>query len=197
MRWNPAADYWLDVDPFMQQAESNEGVEYSSGYEELTLEQKVSILELYSGDLLPELNSAWLLPIRLQLRDEYLARLDRLVESCDSQADAAAALAAARKAAQTDPYSEAALRRLMMLRHLMNDRSGALRQLDDYLVLLKRSGSARSSEGLFTWYPYCFPAGPIMVLPAFCSLENAYFARPSSNPGNVDYFNRFECFIRR
>jgi DNA-binding SARP family transcriptional activator len=140
--WNPAADYWLDVEHFKQEVEGSGGIEYRDGYDELTPEQKIATLELYSGDLLPELNSDWLLPIRLQLRDEYLARLDRLMETCVSQGEASAALVAARKAARIDSYSEAALRRLMRLRYLLNDRSGALCQFDDYLAFLKRSGSA-------------------------------------------------------
>ena len=139
VRWNPDADYWLDVDHFRQASENAANGELRGGYDELTLEQKIATLELYSGDLLPELNSAWLLPIRMQLHNDYLGRLDRLVESCVSRDEAAVVLSAARKAAQVDPYSEVALRRLMKLRYLVNDRVGALRQLGDYLAFLKRS----------------------------------------------------------
>ena len=129
LRWNPSGDCWLDVDQFRQTGGAPP-------------DQEAARLELYGGDLLPELDAAWLLPLRQRLRDETLARLERLVEAAAQRGEFAAALRLTGRWLQAAPTSEAAQRRSMKLRYLAQDRVQALRQFDNYLVLLERQGLA-------------------------------------------------------
>ena len=134
LRWNPSANYWLDVDQFSQAV--NRPIP-----EDEWVQQESTNLELYRGDLLPDCSAAWLLPLRSRLHDEYIARLVCLIEIYLQREATPAALAAARRLVQIDAASETAQRRLIDLLYRSGDRVGALRQFDEYLALLERDGT--------------------------------------------------------
>ncbi|MFO7540027.1 MAG: BTAD domain-containing putative transcriptional regulator, partial [Chloroflexota bacterium] len=92
LQWNPAAGCWLDVAEF----ERLSGVaDYLS-----------KAVALYSGDLLPELDEAWLLPHRERLRNQFFANLSRLIARCQAQRNQVQAIAYAQQALTHDPLRE-------------------------------------------------------------------------------------------
>lgn len=118
--WNPDADAWLDVDQFRRDCATN------------SVEQIAQGLALYRGELLAGAPGEWLAAERARLRLEYLEALRRLMEIEASGGNYAAALAAAERLRQREPYSEDALRWCMRLRYLGGDRAAALRQYNDF-----------------------------------------------------------------
>lgn len=81
--WNPDADLWLDVEAF--EKASNDRVRLAEA------------IELYRGDLLPEIYDEWLDVIRERYRNAYLRCLTERVSEARRSADLALAIETARK----------------------------------------------------------------------------------------------------
>jgi DNA-binding SARP family transcriptional activator len=126
IQWNEGADTWLDTTAFL---EGEDGLSAQS-----------AALDLYRGDLLPEISSEWVVGERSRLRAAYLAALERQVQGCLAQGDIMRGLEAASRLARADPYSENGLRYLIQLRYLNGDRAGALRSLEEYKAGLAKQG---------------------------------------------------------
>jgi DNA-binding SARP family transcriptional activator len=126
VQWNQGADTWLDAAVFLE------------GGDELSAQS--AALDLYRGDLLPEISSEWAVGERSRLRAAYLAALERQVQGCLAQGDTPLGLKAATHLAQADPCSETGLRYLIQLRYMDGDRAGALRSLEEYKSRLATQG---------------------------------------------------------
>ena len=124
VQWNPAADFWLDVEAFTRCAQAEGECE--------------PCLELYQGDLLPELYDDWLIPEREKLSALLWQALQCAVEQCAAQGDYAAALRYAQRLLVYDPLHEEIHRMVMRLAYLAGDRQAALRQFEECRDLLRR-----------------------------------------------------------
>jgi DNA-binding SARP family transcriptional activator/tetratricopeptide (TPR) repeat protein len=106
---NTSAGLWVDVWEFEQLLQAGDLT---------TLTQAV---ELYTGDLLPEIYDDWILTRRVNLREQYLAALEKLVEAHQAQNHLPQALRYARRLIRAEPLGEhnhqAYLRLLGRLRH--------------------------------------------------------------------------------
>jgi DNA-binding SARP family transcriptional activator len=136
LRWNPQADFWLDVNEFCHAADSDDR------------EQLAASLALYRGDLLPEISDAWLEPERARLRQQYRDKLNCLIELHLAARDYPSAQAVAAQLLNADPHSETALRRLMSLRYLCGNRVGALQLPQEFQVRLGERPGLLSAETL-------------------------------------------------
>lgn len=123
-RWNPHAEYWLDVAEFERLCATPE-----------THQQAV---ELYAGDLLADCYEDWLYYPREIYRNLYLAALDGLIEHHRSVRDYPRAIEFAGRLLAYDPLREDSVRQLMILRYESGDRAGALKEYEKFLRLLKR-----------------------------------------------------------
>jgi predicted ATPase/DNA-binding SARP family transcriptional activator len=110
--WNPTADVWLDVDSFAAAATDRSRLEEA--------------IELYRGDLLPEVYDEWLDAIRERYRNAYLRCLTERVSEARSNANLALAIETARKVLAVDPWREDMVRRIIAMRYESGDRAGAL-----------------------------------------------------------------------
>ncbi|MEJ5312255.1 MAG: BTAD domain-containing putative transcriptional regulator [Anaerolineae bacterium] len=124
VQWNSAADFWLDVEMFTRSAQAGGECELC--------------LELYQGDLLPELYDDWLIPEREKLAELLLQALQRAVEQCAGQGNYAGALRYAQRLLVYDPLHEETHRMAMRLAYLAGDRQAALRQFEECRDLLRR-----------------------------------------------------------
>ena len=85
----------------------------------------------------------WLIPLREQLRGEYLAALDLLASLLEQAGRFSAAVVAAERRLHVDPANEAAYVRLMRLHLSQGDKQAALRTYQAALAAL-----TEESEGL-------------------------------------------------
>ena len=133
LQWNPAAGYWLDVAEF-------ERLSRVADY----LGKAVA---LYSGDLLPELDEAWLFSHRDRLRNQFFANLSQLIASCWAQRDLAQAIAYAQQALTHDPLREEMVCWLLRLYYEIGDRATALQTYERFVQRLQEElGVAPQTE---------------------------------------------------
>lgn len=121
--WNPEAELWLDVAAFDAAAADRARL--------------TEAIELYRGDLLPEIYDEWLDAIRERYRNVYLRCLTDLVSEARRNANLPLALETARKVLAVDPWREDIVRRIIAMRYASGDRAGALREYADFCKRLK------------------------------------------------------------
>ncbi len=119
--WNHEADVWLDVDAFAEAAADRRRLSEA--------------IDLYRGDLLPEIYDEWLDAIRERHRNAYLRCLTERVSEARRNADLASAIETARKVLAIDPWREDVVRRIVAMRYESGDRAGAL---SEYAAFAKR-----------------------------------------------------------
>ncbi|HSM02565.1 MAG TPA: AAA family ATPase [Acidimicrobiia bacterium] len=143
IRFNPDADFVLDVDEFERRLEEATKSE-SRSEETAALEAAVA---LYEGDLLAGFYDDWLLHDQDRLRSRFLAALERLTELAQSRGDFEVALVMARRLAQEDEFDEEAHRRVMRLAVLLGRHNEAIRQYEECRrILAEELGSTPSAE---------------------------------------------------
>lgn len=118
LRWNPQADYWLDIAEFETQSAQPSQMEEAIG--------------LYTGDLLENNYDDWIFFERERLRNLFLDFLSRLVIQQRSERNFSKAILFAQKLLQSDPFREDALRQLVSLRYESGDRAGALQEYENF-----------------------------------------------------------------
>jgi DNA-binding SARP family transcriptional activator/tetratricopeptide (TPR) repeat protein len=123
VRWNPDASLWLDVDAFEAAAADPQRLS--------------TAIDLYRGDLLPQLYDEWIEARRETYRNAYVRCLDAAISAARSKADFPAAIEAARKALTLDPYREDVVRRIISIRYQSGDRAGALTEYDAFVKRLR------------------------------------------------------------
>jgi predicted ATPase/DNA-binding SARP family transcriptional activator len=133
VRWNPAADCWLDVAEFERLSAVPEHLAKAAA--------------LYTGDLLPQVYDDCILLEREHLRNLYLATLDRLVVQCRARGELPRAIAYAQQALGHDPLREDVVRELIALRFQAGDRAGALHAYQGFTAQLQQElGTAPMPE---------------------------------------------------
>ena len=90
----PAPDLWVDVWEFNRFLNTGAPADLSQA------------IELYAGDLAPEIYDDWILTERVNLREQYLHALEQLVEFHRSQSNLLAALSYARRLIMAEPLRE-------------------------------------------------------------------------------------------
>src|SRR5581483_9402192 len=115
--WNPAA-CWLDVQAF--EALLDQG-------DEAALEAAVG---RYHGDLLEDLDHAWIVPERERLRARYLDALGQQVVALRRARRFADAITVAQRLLTADPLREQGHQQLIALLALAGERAAALRQYE-------------------------------------------------------------------
>jgi DNA-binding SARP family transcriptional activator len=132
---NPAADLYLDVAAFERAFLQSQGVR-GRELDSRTAQILQAAVDLYRGDLLEGWYQDWCIHERERLRHLYLAMLDKLMGYCEVCGDFEAGLIYGSRILQCDRARERTHRRLMRLRHLAGDRTGALRQYERCVAAL-------------------------------------------------------------
>lgn len=124
---NPRARIWLDVDVFEAafRAVRDQDVDAMSPAVAEALQQAVA---LYTSDLLENWYRDWCLLERERLQDVYLMALGKLAHYAERHGSYDTGIGYGLRMLEVDPARECAHRRLMRLRYLSGDRTGALRQ---------------------------------------------------------------------
>jgi predicted ATPase/DNA-binding SARP family transcriptional activator len=94
-------------------------------------------IEAYGGDLLRDLDAAWIVEERLRLRARYEDVVGMLVTRARLHETSDAALRYLHHARAIDPYNESWLRMAMRVRYGAGDRAGALHDYRTYRTLLR------------------------------------------------------------
>jgi DNA-binding SARP family transcriptional activator len=123
VQWNPGAELLFDVAEFERLAS--------------VPEEQARAVEVYRGDLLETLYEDWIFPERERLRARFLETLHALLLESRSRRDFPKAIAHAQRLLAVDPWREDVLRQLMTVRYESGDRSGALREYDQFARRLR------------------------------------------------------------
>ncbi|MBV8354717.1 MAG: hypothetical protein JO101_05325, partial [Candidatus Eremiobacteraeota bacterium] len=121
--WNPEAGIWLDVDEFVKA--SRDGARLSDA------------IELYRGDLLPEIYDEWLDAIRERHRKAYVTCLAERISQARRNGDLRSAIETARNLLAVDPWREDVVRRIIAMRYESGDGAGALREYAEFVERLR------------------------------------------------------------
>lgn len=81
-------------------------------------------VDLYTGDLLPSCYDEWILPVREQLRENFLAALTRFVHLLEQNGNIATAILYGQRLVRHDPLREDNYRLVMRLHLAIGDRAG-------------------------------------------------------------------------
>lgn len=152
LQLNPDFPLWLDAREFRNfdcrlQIEGGG----ASQHEISTLQ---SAMDLYRGDLLAEFYDDWIMPLREQLRAQYLETLVYLTQHYRSQSDYARAVEFAQRALATDPAHERAHQHLMFCQIARGDRTAALEQYAECERALREElnvAPAAETRALYEW----------------------------------------------
>ena len=129
LAWKPDADIWLDVDEF--EAASRDRARLDEA------------IELYRGDLLPEIYDDWLDVIRERYRNVYLRCLGERISEARRNANFPLAIETARQVLAVDPWREDVVRRIISMRYESGDAAGSL---SEYAGFEKRLRAEMSTE---------------------------------------------------
>ena len=130
VRFNPTADYWLDVEEFevaalaVKEAVANDGVSTPD------LDRLAAAVELYRGDLLSGFYEDWLVVDQQRLRQLYFRALRNLATIHKSRGEFDDALSYSRRLALLDALNEEAHRDVMRLCLLAGRPNDALLQYE-------------------------------------------------------------------
>lgn len=109
-------------------------------------------VDLYSGDLLPEIYDEWILVERERLRQVYLSTLERLMMLLENERDYQTAIHYGRLLLEQDPLREEHYRLLIRLYVLSDDRAGALRIYHACVAALQRELNVEPSQATYRAY---------------------------------------------
>lgn len=130
------ADVWTDVAQFEAAAAAvwDRDIAHLSPEEAAMLREAVA---LYTSDLLENWYADWCLLERERLQDRYLTMLDKLAHYAELHGAYDSGIEHGQRMLRVDPARECAHRRLMRLRVLAGDRTGALRQYERCAAVLR------------------------------------------------------------
>jgi DNA-binding SARP family transcriptional activator len=129
LAWNPQAELWLDVDAFVEAAADRRRFNEA--------------IDLYRGDLLPEIYDEWIDAIRERHRNAYLRCLTESISQARRNADLGLAIETARKVLAIDPWREDVVRRIIAMRYEGGDRAGALQEYSTFAKRLQQEVGAK------------------------------------------------------
>jgi DNA-binding SARP family transcriptional activator len=151
---NPNAELWLDVDIFEGAFAMVQGVPGQDMDKEQVEAVNIAI-QLYQGDLLEGWYQDWCLYERERLQNMWLAMLDKLMAHCEAARRYEEGLVYGMCVLRFDRAHERTHRRMMRMRYLARDRTGALRQyercaqaLDDELGVKPARRTEETYQGI-------------------------------------------------
>jgi DNA-binding SARP family transcriptional activator/predicted ATPase len=137
VRWRTREPFTFDVSEF--EAALAEGDE-ARGQENSSEARRVLLrcVDLYRGDLLPELHDEWIESHRERLKQKYSAVLRSLIALFEQVRDYPAAIRHAESLLSQDPFQETVHQTIMQLHGVNGDRAGALRAFERCATALRR-----------------------------------------------------------
>lgn len=104
---------------------------------------QIEVIELYEGDLLPEIEDEWIRPFRRRYREQYLEALRAQINLATSEHNYPRALHYARRLLDANPMRESSHRIYMEALYLSGKRVQALNHFSELQDLLKDELNAR------------------------------------------------------
>jgi DNA-binding SARP family transcriptional activator len=126
IRWNTSASYWLDVEVFESEAQKTDA------------DSILLATDLYTGDLLRDMDEEWLIPEREHYRFMQMDGLRKLSAHYQALHDYSTALEFTRRALLLNPLSEVVYQDRIRLLSLAGDRAAALAEYERLQSLLAR-----------------------------------------------------------
>lgn len=123
--WNSNASFWLDIEEFDKQIQRNEHGSL------------LNAVNLYSGELLREMDEDWIQPERERYRQMQFNALRQLTAHHQARQDYAAAMDFTRRALFLEPFSESVYQDRMRLHFLAGDRAAALAEYERLQSMLE------------------------------------------------------------
>lgn len=120
VQWRADSHFTLDVADFESAAA------HATGEAELA-----QAIALYSGDLLPSCYEDWIYPLRQHYQQIFISLLGKLIDLYEQRRDYRTAIRYGQRLLQIDPLNEGAVRLLMRLHAMADDRASALRVYHD------------------------------------------------------------------
>jgi DNA-binding SARP family transcriptional activator/DNA-binding transcriptional ArsR family regulator len=115
---------WVDVDEFRRLVASSE------------LSAWRAAIDLYRGDLLPDVDAEWLEAVRASLHDDYILLLTQVCADLNATGAYSDALSYTQRWIRADPFSEEAYRYAMRLNARLGRHAVALRQYEHLTKVL-------------------------------------------------------------
>jgi DNA-binding SARP family transcriptional activator len=142
---NESADFWLDI-AFLEQVFTSVQGKHGADLDATNSASLDDAIEHYRGDLLENWYQDWCIFERQRLQSIYLAVLDKLMEYCEFRQAYEMGAVYASRILQYDQAREQTHRRLMRLRYLAGDRTGALRQFQRCADILHKELGVKPSQ---------------------------------------------------
>jgi len=174
VQWNPAIAMRFDVDDLERLGASPD--------------TRADALHLYAGDLLEELDEAWIEPERERLRGVYRTIALEHVAALRAARDFAPAIAAAQALLARDPWQEHVLRTLIGLRYESGDRAGALAEFERFAQRL--SAELQAEPMAETRAVYEAIARDDAPPPAVAGRDGARDGAGAASPGPLPFVGR-------
>jgi DNA-binding SARP family transcriptional activator len=124
---NRATPFWLDV-AVLEAASARVLRVQGQAFDRETTVIVQDAVDLYAGDLLEGWYQDWCVNERDRLQQVYIMLVEKLIVSCEAHYDFEVGLWYGNRILAIERTHEATHRRMMRLRYLLGDRTGALRQ---------------------------------------------------------------------
>lgn len=163
---NSDVDLWLDIAVFEQAFMLSQGLpDHELNSEKANLLEEA--VQLYQGDFLEGQYDEWCLFERERFRNMYLVMLDKLIEYCEASHKIDTGIRYGELILKYDRAREYTHQRLMRLRYLSGDRTGALRQYRQCEAALNEELSVKPSKHTLQLYEeiWADQAGRLISLP--------------------------------
>ncbi len=148
---NAEAPLWLDVAVFEAAYEQVRGLPGQHLEREAACALREAV-ELYTTDLLVNWYQDWCLFERERLQNLYLAMLDKLIDDCERRHEYERGFDYGQRILRIDRAREHTHRRLMRLRYLAGNRTGALRQYQCCAAALEEELGVRPAQSTTALY---------------------------------------------
>jgi DNA-binding SARP family transcriptional activator len=160
IRLDSKAELWLDVAVLEEAYALVRGVP-GQNLDDRSAKAVEAAVQLYRGNLLDNWYQDWCLSERERLQQIYLTMLDKLVGYCEAHHQYEAALSYGERILRHDQARERTHQQLMRLHYLLGDRTGALRQYEHCLAVLRKEFGAGPSESTLRLYRHIQEARPM------------------------------------
>jgi len=150
LRFQPGPRCWIDVDALLSHYQA--GVSAQSRGDMLPAILALQEADaLYQGDLLEEVQDAWIFAERQRLKAIYTEILDRLAEGHAVLARYQDAVGFCHKALARDPLREVTYQRMMVYYYYLGDMAGALEAYRACRYALQGAGRQVTAETVALW----------------------------------------------
>jgi len=184
LQWQTDQPYVLDVDKFEQAVDEADKIG-DAVESRRWLETAVS---LYHGDLLPGNYDDWIIPRREELRQKFLAALERLVHLLEQIGDYRAAIPYAQRLLQQDVLNESTYVHLMRLHALSNDRAGLRRVYQNCVTVLNEELGVEPAPATQTAYQQMLRLDVVLATEATAVSEISVAPPPARRPRPLPVF---------